>query len=40
VPGNLGFPTARDGVIGIRFVEAVMESHAAAGRWTDASIDI
>ncbi|MDB5076067.1 MAG: putative oxidoreductase [Chloroflexi bacterium] len=37
---DLGYPTARDGVIGIRFVEAVAASHAGSGRWTDASIDI
>lgn len=32
------YPTVRDGVIGMRFVEAVMASHAADGRWTDATI--
>ncbi len=37
---EIGYPTVRDGVIGIRFVEAVMASQAANGRWTDASIDI
>jgi predicted dehydrogenase len=37
---EIGYPTVRDGVIGIRFVDAVMASQAANGRWTDASIDI
>ncbi len=37
---EIGYPTVRDGVIGIRFVEAVMASQAENGRWTDASIDI
>jgi predicted dehydrogenase len=40
VPGDISFPTVRDGVIGLRFVEAVAASHAAGGRWTDATIDI
>jgi hypothetical protein len=31
---------ARDGVIGMRFVEAVVASHAAGGRWTDATFDV
>jgi predicted dehydrogenase len=35
-PRDLGYPTVRDGVLGIRFVEAVVASHAADGRWTDA----
>lgn len=38
-PRDIGYPTVRDGVIGIRFVEAVAASHAADGRWTDAAID-
>jgi predicted dehydrogenase len=40
VPGDITFPTVRDGVIGIRFVEAAVASHAAGGRWTDATIAI
>jgi hypothetical protein len=40
VPGDNSFPTVRDGVIGIRFVEAVVASHMADGRWTDATINI
>ena len=37
---ELGFPTARDGVIGVRFVEAVAESHSKGGAWVDANVDI
>lgn len=37
---ELGYPTVRDGVIGVRFVEAVAASHASGGHWTDATIDI
>jgi hypothetical protein len=37
---EIRYPTVRDGVLGIRFVEAVMASHAADGRWTDATIAI
>ena len=39
-PPDLGFPTVRDGVIGVRFVEAVKKSHAADGSWTDAAIEL
>jgi predicted dehydrogenase len=35
-----GYPTAWDGVMGIRFVESVVASHEAGGRWTDATVDI
>ena len=34
----LGCPTVRDGVIGVRFVEATKQSHAAGGAWTDATL--
>ena len=37
-PPDLGFPTVRDGVIGVRFVEATKESHSADGAWTNASL--
>jgi len=37
---EIGFPTVGDGVIGIRFVEAVVASHAAGGGWTDATIEL
>ncbi len=40
VPRDISFPTVRDGVIGIRFVEAVVASHKAGGRWTDATIEL
>lgn len=33
------FPNALDGAIGVRFVEAVIESSRANGAWTDASFD-
>jgi len=35
---DVSYPTAWDGVMGIRFVESVVESHAADGRWTDAAM--
>lgn len=37
---DISFPTIKDGVIGIRFVEAVVASHIAEGRWTAATIDL
>ncbi|MDJ0914309.1 MAG: hypothetical protein QNI95_12105 [Desulfobacterales bacterium] len=33
-----GFPTVSDGVIGVRFVDAVTRSHENSGTWTDAFI--
>jgi len=39
-PAAISYPTVRDGVLGVRFVEAVVASHAADGRWTDATIAI
>ena len=39
-PSELGFPTIRDGVLGVRFVEAVAESHGKGGAWVDAKVDI
>lgn len=38
-PLALHFPTARDGVLGVKFVEAAMASSAAGGAWTSARID-
>jgi len=35
-PLSLQFPNARDGAIGVRFVDAVMQSSAAGGAWTNA----
>jgi len=36
--GDVSYPTAWDGVMGIRFVESVVASYAADGRWTDATM--
>jgi hypothetical protein len=33
------FPNANDGVIGVKFVEAAMESSAAGGAWTGAMLE-
>ena len=35
---ELSFPTIRDGVLGVRFVEAVAESHGKGGAWVDATV--
>ncbi|NNL96763.1 MAG: Gfo/Idh/MocA family oxidoreductase [Acidimicrobiia bacterium] len=35
-PLALHFPNARDGAIGVRFVDAVMQSSEAGGTWTNA----
>lgn len=32
------FPTVADGVLGVRFVEAAVESHRQGGRWVDATL--
>jgi predicted dehydrogenase len=37
---DIGYPTAWDGVMGVRFVEAVVASHEAGGRWTDATMEL
>ena len=31
------FPTVEDGVLGVKFVEAAVESNAQDGRWVDAT---
>ncbi len=36
---QLTFATARDGVLGMKFVEAAVESNANNGRWVDAKVD-
>ncbi len=36
---QLGFATARDGVLGMKFVEAAVESNANDGDWVDATVD-
>ncbi|MCP4384219.1 MAG: Gfo/Idh/MocA family oxidoreductase [Hyphomicrobiales bacterium] len=33
------FATSRDGVLGMKFVEAAVESSAGNGRWVDATVD-
>ncbi len=38
-PLALQFPNARDGVLGVSFVDAAMASSAANGAWTPAAID-
>ncbi len=38
-PDPLGFPTGRDGVLGVAFVEAVSASFEKGGRWTSALVD-
>ena len=35
-PLTMHFPTARDGAIGLAFVEAAIRSNAEGGAWTDA----
>ncbi len=35
-PMSLHFPTARDGALGVKFVDAAMTSSAAGGAWTSA----
>ena len=37
-PLALQFPTATDGVVGVRFVEAAIESSEAGGAWTSARL--
>ena len=36
---QLNFATARDGVLGMKFVEAAVESNANNGGWVDATVD-
>lgn len=38
-PLALQFPNARDGVLGIKFIEAALASSAAGGAWTDATLE-
>ena len=38
-PLALQFPTAYDGVLGVKFVEAAMASSAADGAWTSATLE-
>lgn len=39
-PLALDFPNQIDGAVGVRFVEAALESSGAGGRWTDARLDL
>ena len=39
-PLAMYFPNAVDGAIGLRFVEAVIESNRTGGAWTDATPDL
>ncbi len=39
-PLPYSFPTVEDGVLGVKFVDAAVESHQQDGRWTDATIDL
>ncbi len=39
-PMALHFPTEIDGALGVRFVQAVMDSSAAGGAWTSAVLDL
>jgi predicted dehydrogenase len=34
------FPTVEDGLLGVKFVDAVVESHQQDGRWVDATINV
>jgi predicted dehydrogenase len=34
------FPTIEDGVLGMKFIDAVVESHRRDGAWVDATIDL
>lgn len=39
-PGACGFPSVEDGVRGVKFIEAAVESSARGGVWVDARISI
>jgi len=34
------FPTVEDGVLGVKFVDAAVESHQQEGRWVEAMVDL
>jgi predicted dehydrogenase len=34
------FPTVEDGVLGVKFVDAAVESHRRDGAWVDATVDL
>jgi hypothetical protein len=39
-PFSMSFPTEVDGALGVKFVDAVVESSAANGVWTDAELPV
>ncbi len=39
-PGACGFPTVEDGVRGVKFIEAAVESSTRGGVWVDARVSI
>jgi predicted dehydrogenase len=39
-PSATSFATARDGVLGMAFIESAVESHRRGGAWTDATLDV
>ena len=39
-PGACGLPTIEDGVRGVEFIEAAVESRARGGVWADARMSI
>ncbi|BDG05399.1 Gfo/Idh/MocA family protein [Anaeromyxobacter oryzae] len=39
-PGLAPFPTVEDGVLGVKFVEAAVESSRRDGAWVDATLDL
>jgi predicted dehydrogenase len=39
-PLTYNFPTVEDGVLGVKFVDAAVESHQQDGRWVDATLDL
>jgi len=34
------FPTVEDGVLGVKFVDAVVDSHLSDGAWVNATLDL
>jgi len=38
-PWANSFATARDGVLGMAFIESAVESHRCGGAWTNATLD-
>lgn len=38
-PAAYTFPSVEDGVLGVKFIEAAVESNAQDGRWVDATVE-